>query len=101
MNSSGEQRIIVVLHRNCRPLFLGARVVDIGQARAIIERSVTNARNTIGNYDTSQAYAVRECIITNARHAVSNCNADQARTAGECIISNARHAVRNCDVRQT
>ena len=53
---------IIVIRTNtyCRPLCRGTRVINVGKAVAPIERIITNACNTVADYNARKATAPRE-----------------------------------------
>ena len=70
-------------YRNCLPFFLGACVIYIGQPAATIERRISYARDTVGDYDVRQATATMERPIGNARNAVGDRDTRQASATKE------------------
>ena len=64
---------------------------------AIVERTLANARYTVGNRDGGQAATTTERALANARHTVWNCDGGQAATILECPIANALYTIGNRD----
>ena len=67
----------------------------------MVERIISNARNTIRDRDASQTATTGECAISNARDAIRDRDASQTATTGERITSNARNTIRDRDACQT
>ena len=68
-----------------------------GEAAAIIEDAISNARHTLRNVDGGEAGAIFESTDSNARHTLRNVDGGKAGATIESPVSNARQALWNGD----
>ena len=68
-----------------------------GKSRATIESRIFNARNAIGDGDSSKGEAFSESGLSNARHTIRDGNGGEGGAILESLISNACYAVRDSD----
>lgn len=97
-NNFARIRHIIIPPRaltNSIPLRFCSFKINVRQAAAIIEGTITDARHAVMNCDARQPSAIIEGKRAYTRHAAANGYARQPGATIEGIIADARHAAAN------
>ena len=87
-------------NRNFSPLCFRAVIIHAREARAFVERQVTDARDGVADCHAREAGTFVERIVTDALNRVANHNARETRTIVERPLTDARHRVANYNARE-